>query len=108
MKRYKIYHSKSFNENLKKFPGEFQIRLDKIEEQLAENPYAGDPLGTRWFREKRIEKYRVYFLIYEDLKIVFIVAISDKKDQQKTINTIRLLFDVFREEVENLTKGGFI
>jgi len=30
------------------------------------------------------------------------VAISIKKDQQKTINTIRLLFDYFKEEIENL------
>lgn len=30
------------------------------------------------------------------------VAISEKKDQQKVINTIRLLFDFFRNEIEKL------
>ncbi len=30
------------------------------------------------------------------------VAISSKKDQQKVINTIRLLFDFFRHEIERL------
>jgi hypothetical protein len=31
-------------------------------------------------------------------------GISDKKDQQKVINTIRLLMDFFRNELENLVK----
>jgi len=30
------------------------------------------------------------------------VAISEKKDQQKVINTIKLLMDLFRNELENL------
>ena len=67
-----------------------------------ENLYVGNPLNVRWFREKRIEKYRIYYLIYEDLRSVFMVAISEKKDQQKVINTIRLLFDFFRDELEHL------
>ncbi len=33
------------------------------------------------------------------------VAIRDKKDQQKVINTIRLLLDFFKEEIENLAKN---
>jgi hypothetical protein len=35
------------------------------------------------------------------------VAISEKKDQQKVINTIRLLFEFFREEIENSLKRHF-
>ncbi len=30
------------------------------------------------------------------------VAISDKKDQQKTINTIRIFLEFFREEMKKL------
>lgn len=101
-KRYKVYHSESFNQVLDKFDNQFKGRVDKIEDQLVENPYAGDPLNVKWFREKRMDKYRVYYLIYEDLNSVFMVAISEKKDQQKVINTIRLLFDFFKEEIEKL------
>ena len=121
---YSIYHSANFDGELSKFDKNFQDRVDKIEEQLLENPYKGDPLGVKWFREKRYNKYRIYFimsrtlnrvrehpkvlrefkdfLIYEDLKSVFMVAISEKKDQQKVINTVRLMFDFLRKEIENL------
>ena len=102
MKKFKIYHSSRFDKELLRFDRDFQDRVDKIEEQLVENPYSGDPLGVKWFREKRYDKYRIYYLVYDDLDAVFIVAISEKKDQQRVINTIRLLLDFFKEELKNL------
>mgnify|MGYP001606458130 CR=1 FL=1 len=45
---------------------------------------------------------RVYFLVYEDLKSVYVIALSDKKDQQKTINTIKLFLHKYRIELQNL------
>ena len=30
------------------------------------------------------------------------LTISEKKDQQRVINTVRLLFDFYREEIEKL------
>ncbi len=102
MKRYKIYHSSLFDEKIGNFDAEFARRVDKIEDQLIENPYQGDPLNVKWFREKRIDEKRVYFIIYEDLDAVFMVAVSGKKDQQRVINTVRLLLDSFRNEIENL------
>jgi len=107
MKKFKVYHSERFDKELFKFDKNFQERADKIEDKLVENPYYGSPLGVRWFREARYENYRVYYLIYDDLESVFMVAISDKKDQQQVINTIRLLFHFFREEIENLTNKDF-
>jgi hypothetical protein len=53
---------------------------------------------------KKHMKYMIYFLVYEDLKSVFMVGISEKKDQQRVINTIRLLLNFFRHEMENLAK----
>ena len=100
--KYKIYHSQRFKKELFRFDKNFQDRVDKIEEELVENPYSGKPLGVKWFREKRYENYRIYYLIYDNLKVAFMVGISDKKDQQKVINTIKLLLDFFREELENL------
>lgn len=105
MKKYKVYHSDRFDKELEKYDKTFQDRVDKIEDKLVENPKYGSPLGTEWFREARYKNYRVYYLIYEDLESVFMVAISGKKDQQKVINTIRLLLDFFREEMENLVKN---
>ncbi len=39
--------------------------------------------------------------IFEKKKI-FIISISGKKDQQKTINTIRLFLEFFREETKKM------
>lgn len=104
MVSYKIYHSERFDKELSKFDKDFKERIDKIEDQLVKNPYSGDSLGVLWFREKRYKKYRIYFLIYDNLESVFMVAISEKKDQQKVINTIKLLLNFFSEEIENLVK----
>ena len=105
MEKYKIYHSVQFDKELSKYSQNIKDYVDKIEDQLVENPYVGDPLGVKWFREKKYEKYRLYYLIYEEHKSVFMVAISEKKDQQKVINTIRLLLDFFKEELENLLRN---
>ena len=104
MGAYKIFHSKTFDEKLRYFDRGFHDWLGRIENQLTEYPYVGDPLGTNWFREKKHDKFRVYYLIYENAKAVYMVAISEKKDQQKVINTIRLLFDFYRKEIESLVK----
>ena len=103
MNKYKIYHSQRFNKELLKFDKNFQERVDKIENELVENPYSGKPLGAKWFREKRYEKYRIYYLVYDDSQSVFMVGISDKKDQQKVINTIKLLLNLFKDELKKLT-----
>ena len=104
MKKFKVFHSARFDRELSKHEFNFQNQVDKIENQLVENPYVGKPLNAEWFREKKIGKYRIYYLIYESLESVFVVGISEKKDQQKVINTIRLLFDFFKSEIENLVE----
>jgi len=104
MNGYKVYRSKSFQEEVSKYNKSFQERVDKIEDKLMLNPLYGTPLGTKWFRESRFENYRIYYLIYKDLQAIYMVAISDKKNQQRTINTIRLFLEFFREEIETLVK----
>ncbi len=101
---FEIYHSKTFDEKLEGMSKDFKLWLDKIEDQLVNNPYVGDPLRVRWFREKKKNGFRIYYLIYEDIKTVYLVNISGKKDQQVIINTIWLLIDNFKEEIMNLVK----
>ena len=101
---YRIFHSFTFDEKLKNFPKDFIEWVDKIETQLMTNPYVGDPIRVKWFREKKKDKYRIYYLIYENLNAVYIVDISEKKDQQQVINAIFLLLKIFKYEIENLIK----
>jgi len=104
MKKYKVFRSVNFQKEISKYNKNIQDRIDKIEDKLMFNPEYGNPLGTRWFRESRFENYRIYYLVYENLEAIYLVAISGKKDQQKTINTIKLFLDFFREEIENLVR----
>ena len=101
---YKIYRSPSFQKEVLKYNKFFQDRIDKIENKLKSNPNYGNPLGTKWFRETRFEGYRVYYLVYENLKAVYMVAISSKKDQQRTINTLKLFLEFFSEEIKKLVE----
>ena len=104
MKKYKVFRSAGFQEEIAKYDKNIQDRVDKIEDKLMYNSKYGNPLWTEWFRESRFENYRVYYLIYEDLDAIYMVAISGKKDQQKTINTIKLFLEFFREEIEKLIR----
>lgn len=100
MKKYTIYTTEEFDKDYEKLDKSLRIQIDKEIEQLENNPYASKPLSYDFFREKKIRNYRIYFLIYDDFLIVFVIAISDKKDQQRTINTIKTLIPFYREEVK--------
>ncbi len=101
---FKIFHAETFDKELQKYPLEFQNWVDKMEAQLVEIPFVGDQIRVPLFREKKKEKFRIYYLIYENLDAVYLVGLSEKKDQQKVINTIFLLLDNFREEIRNLVQ----
>ena len=102
---YEVHHSKTFDKQLKKYDKDFHSWLDKIENQLTEKPsFVGDQLRVPWFREKKYGKFRVYYLIYEDIRTVYLIAISDKNDQQRTINTVFLLLDNFEQEIKEIIK----
>ncbi len=101
---FAVFHAEIFDKKLDKFSVDFKNWVDKIEDQLTENPYAGDPIKVKWFREKKLGKYRLYYLIYEEEKAIYMVGISEKKDQQKVISTLWFLLDEFKADIQNLTK----
>jgi len=80
--------------------------IQKIVLQLTENPFVGDQLQIKFLREKRLREKRLYYLVFEDIKAVLIVAISDKKTQQKTIDSILLRINEYREYMINLLKNN--
>ena len=97
---YAVYRTTVFSKKLEVFSNDFKRQIDHIEEQLKENPYVGKPLGVRWFREKKLDVFRMYYLIYEDIQAVYIITLSGKKDQQKVIDTIRVFLEQYRIEIE--------
>jgi mRNA-degrading endonuclease RelE of RelBE toxin-antitoxin system len=102
MTSFHVYRTPVFEKKLEDFSDDFKEQIERFEDQLEKSPYVGKPLGVRWFREKKIGKYRIYYLIYEDLRAVYSITLSGKKDQQRVINTIRLFLDKYRKEIEDV------
>jgi len=100
MKIYKIYTTSEFDKDFYKLDKSIKIQIEKEIEQLEINPYVGKPLGYKFFREKKVKGYRFYYLIYDEYVVVFVIALSDKKDQQKTIDSIKVLIPFYREEIK--------
>lgn len=96
---YRVLVTQLPDEKAKMLEKSVQEWIKQTEKKLEENPHTGKPIGFVWFREKKFGKYRLYFLIYEDLKAVFVVNLSEKKDQQKIINSIILHREEYRLEV---------
>lgn len=104
MTEYRIFTTEEFDKAFAKLDKSIQKSIDDEIEQLEKNPYVGKPLGFKFFREKKIKNFRFYYLIYDEYVVVFIVAISDKKDQQKAIDTIRHLIPHYRNIIERKLK----
>ena len=85
---YSVYTTKSFDRETTKLSQKDKERIQKIFLQIKENPYVGRQLQYVHLREKRIREKRIYYLVYDDLQAVLVVAISGKKNQQATINHI--------------------
>ncbi len=103
---FKVIGTASYLSEINKWSKMDKFIANKIPKQLAINPFVGDPLGYRFLREKRVSGKRVYYLVYEDLELVLLVATSAKKDQQATINHVKSQLDEYRQVAEEVIKQG--
>ena len=103
---YKVFRTDDFEKLMYKIlTKEQQKRVGKIEVEISEEGFTGKPLGYKFLREKRVGgDKRIYFLVYEDLNAVLMVALSDKKTQQETIDKIKEYLPEFRRLMEELVK----
>ncbi|MFH1521345.1 MAG: hypothetical protein ABIF18_00130 [archaeon] len=99
---YAVFITENFQKEMVGFSQSDREKIQKVFLQLKENPFVGDAIRYRFFREKRIKEKRIYYLIYDDLSAVLIVAISGKKTQQKTIDYIIRYLPEYRRYVKNL------
>lgn len=103
--KYRIFTTKEFDDNFYKLDKSDKIRVRKILNQLKENGgSSGKPLKFSYFREKKFEGKRIYYLIYENKMIILAIAISNKKTQQKTINKIISELKKYEEVINKKTK----
>lgn len=103
---YAVYTLNVFDKEMKKLPEFDKEIIQKIFVQLKENPYTGDQIRYKFFREKRVREKRVYYLVYDDLKIVLMVAIGGKKAQESTIDKITSYFKEYRKYVKKLSDSS--
>ena len=103
--------SSLFEEIQKKFKGEAHEIIDLLE-TLEENPKKGKELGTVGgivIKELKYKNFRFYFItdgykikVMKDSELIDLlikfVRMSDKKDQQKTINEIKKVLQYFGPE----------
>ena len=74
--------------------------IRKIIRQLETNIHTGKSLGPEWFREKKYEGKRLYFIIYPANEKALLVAFGPKKRQQEIIDLVRKNIDVYRKTIE--------
>jgi mRNA-degrading endonuclease RelE of RelBE toxin-antitoxin system len=103
---YSVYALNVFDKEMNKLPEFDKEIIQKILLQLKENPYVGDQIRYKFFREKRVREKRIYYLVYDDLKIVLMVAIGGKKVQEETIDEIVKYFKEYRKYVERLSNSS--
>ncbi len=101
---YAVYTTESFDEEFDELSEFDKNIISKIFVQLKENPYVGDQIRYRFFREKRIREKRIYYLVYDDLSAVLIVALGGKKAQQETIDEIIELLPEFKSYLFDLLR----
>ena len=103
---YAVYALNVFDKEMNKLPEFERSIIQKIFLQLKENPYVGQQMRYRFFREKRIREKRIYYLVYDNLKIVLMVAIGGKKFQEETIDKIVIYFEEYRRYAERLSNSS--
>lgn len=99
--KFNIFTTEEFDKKFSKLDDDIKRQITNEIEKIEENPFSGKPLGYKFFREKKVNKYRFYYLIYEEYVIVFIITLGEKKDQQDTINKIKGLIPIYKEEIKS-------
>ncbi len=106
MANYRIFEFEWFSLQFSKLPNWEQQRVERFALQLAENgPLIGKPLRYPFLREKRFNGNRLYYLIYEEWKVVLLADISDKKEQPETIDRIATRLNELKEFVRQKISG---
>ncbi len=103
---FRIFTTEEFDKDLGKLSSQEQVRVNKILKQLKEQGEdTGKPLsGLSFFREKKFNGKRLYYLVYKESFVILTIAISDKKAQQATINRILLDLVEYQQYVYDLLR----
>jgi len=103
--QYTIKFTKNFKKRFRKIiPNSLQDYAWTNIWRLTENPFIGKPLGDSYFRELKIVDFRIYFIIYQEQVVVMLADVSNKKQQQDTIDMLKKNRELLHEFIKNLNK----
>ena len=98
---YRIFTTREFDKDFDRLEVFEKERVRKILNQLKERgDEVGKPLRYPYFKEKKFDSKRLYFLVYKNQMVVLALAISDKKTQQETIDKIIGELKEYKEIIE--------
>ena len=100
---FKVFVTELYDRQIGLLEKEYRDFSESLFKKLKENPFQGKQLAP-FLREKRLKEKRIYYLIYEDLSMVLLVAVSGKKDQQEKINQIKDMSKEYRKTAEEISK----
>jgi mRNA-degrading endonuclease RelE of RelBE toxin-antitoxin system len=106
---YKIHATEIFEKKFKKIiPDNKKADTKRRIEKLKLNPYIGKPLGSNFFRELKLDKFRIYYEIYDEEVVILLISISNKKQQHDTIEYIQSKREELRNCIKNLKENELI
>src|SRR3989344_1415729 len=85
----RVLSTKEFDTWERLLPKDLQKEIETFIKDRKKGSKIGQSMGFPFFKEKRIDGRRVYFLTYEDMDTVLLITISDKKAQQDTIDRVK-------------------
>ncbi len=96
----KIYETEAFGKIMNAAEKREQEWIEKIKDQLVSNLLVGKPLGFVWFREKKFENKRLYYIVNESTKNAVLIAFGSKKEQQRIIDHILINRELYFQYVK--------
>lgn len=97
MEEFEVFGTDELTRQVSGLEKREQEWIRKIMKQLKVNPFSGKPLRFEWFREKKFENKRLYFVVAKEKKSVLLVAFGDKKEQQKIIDTFWVNREIYQQ-----------
>lgn len=82
---YQIYETETFSKLYEAMEKAEQEWVDKIKQQLIENPQVGKSLRFEWFRKKKFGDKRMYYLISKDVSKIFWYLLVQKRNNRKSL-----------------------
>jgi hypothetical protein len=104
---YQVFHTVTFDREAEKLLSlTEQQMLRAFEQRLSNSPNLGKPLGYDFFREKKLDGKRAYFLVYNEHRVIIFVRVSTKNRQQAVIDEIKKNVDTYRSAADAFRRSG--